>query len=173
MSPAAFWRQPCRRYRNFQIAFTVLTLNFALPAIGYTFAPQAALDQFLTVNRLLGGIAYTFPEAGSRVWRYLAAANVMTLGFMCLWLQLDLRRHYAVLVPLTFMKAYAAACWWVGWLQAPGYRFFLAAAVLDTLTCVAFVYFARGAHVAIAAVADERLIPKPAAASRGLLERTA
>ncbi len=164
MSPAAFWRQPCRRYRNFQIAFAILTLNFALPALSYTFSPQAAMDQFLQINRLLGGSTYAFPEAASHVWRYLAAANVMTPGFMCFLLQLDLRRHHAVLVPLVFMKAYAAACWWVGWLQNPGWRFFLAAAVLDSVTCAAFLHFARGAHAAIATVPDGQLVPRPLSA---------
>lgn len=167
MSLARFWQQPCRRYRNFQIVFTILTLNFVIPAFGYTFTPQSAMDQFLAINRLMGGLPYTFPEAQSHVWRYLAAANVMTLGFMCLLLQLDLRRFYAVLVPLTFMKTYAAACWWVGWIQSPGYRFFLGAAVLDTVTAAAFVYFARSAHAQIAGRPDAELVPAPWGAAKG------
>jgi hypothetical protein len=158
---AAFWRQPCRRYRDFQLVFTVLTLNFVVPALVYTFAPRAAVEQFMTVNRLLGGDAYDFPEAASRLWRYLGAANVMTLGLMCLLLQLDLRRFYSVLVPLTFMKAYAAACWLSGWVQAPGYRLFLAAAVLDTLTSAAFIYFARSAYREITRAGAPRPIPSP------------
>ena len=167
MSLLSFWQQPCRRYRNFQIMFAVLALNFLLPALVYTFAPEAAVDQFLSVNRLLGGADYRFPEAASRVWRYLGAANVMTLGFMCVLLAVNLRRFYPVLVPLTFMKAYAAACWLSGWLQAPGYRFFLAAAVLDTVTSAAFVYFARGAHAEIAGRRDDELTPRPWSAVRG------
>ncbi len=158
---ARFWRQPCRRYRAFQIAFTVLTLNFVVPAISYTFAPHVAMQQFLDVNRVLGGADYTFPEAASRVWRYLAAANVMTLGFMCLLLQLNLRRFYAVLVPLTFMKGYATACWLVGWLLAPGFRFFLAAAILDGVTSCAFVFFARRARAEIDGRRDDELVPRP------------
>jgi hypothetical protein len=161
MSLATFWRQPGRRYRNFQIVFTILTLNFVVPAFVYTFAPQAAVDQFLSVNRLLGGAAYDFPEAASRVWRYLGAANVMTLGLMCLLLQLDLERFYPVLVPLTFMNAYAAARWLSGWLQAPGYRFFLAAALLDAVTSAAFVYFARTARAEIARAPALPLVPPP------------
>jgi hypothetical protein len=157
----AFWAQPCRRYRNFQIVFTVLTLNFVIPATIYTAAPEVALGQFLELNALLGGSAYNYPEAGSRVWRYLAAANVMTLGLSCLLLQLDLRRLYAVLYPLTFMKFYAAACWLVGWIHAPGYRFFLAAAILDFVTCAAFVGFATGAKREIDAHPDRPLVPRP------------
>ena len=156
-----FFRQPCRRYRNFQIVFTILTLNFVLPALSYTFQPDVAMDQFLQVNAILGGSAYTFPEASSRVWRYLAAANVMTLGFCCLLLQLDLRRFFAVLVPLTFMKGYATLCWLVGWLYAPEYRFFLAAAVLDLVTCGAFVWFATRAKAEIDQREAAELIPRP------------
>jgi hypothetical protein len=156
-----FWWQPCRRYRNFQLVFALLSANFIFPAVTYTVAPEVAVDQFLTVNRLLGGAPYLFPEAASRVWRYLGAANVMTLGLMCLLLQLDLRRFRAVLVPLTFMKAYAALLWWAGWLAAPQYRFFLAAAVLDTITSAAFLYFGGGAARAIAGHSDAELVPRP------------
>lgn len=154
-----FFGQRCRRYRNFQLVFTVLTLNFTLPALSYTFAPQVAIDQFLDINELLGGSPYLVAEAESHVWRYLAAANVMTLGLCCLLLQVNLRRFYAVLVPLTFMKGYATACWLVGWLLNPGYRFFLAAAVLDGVTCVAFVWFARRAKAEIDQHPDAPLVP--------------
>ncbi len=157
----AFWSQPSRAYRDFQIAFTILTLNFVIPAFGYSFAPASAMESFLAVNRWLGGAPYDFPEASSRVWRYLAAANVMTLGFMCLLLQVNLRRFGAVVVPLTFMKAYAALSWWVGWALAPGLRFFLAAAVLDTVTCAAFVFFSGRAARDIAGRADAELVPRP------------
>jgi hypothetical protein len=163
---AAFWRQPCKRYRNFQIVFTILTLNFVLPAFSYTFSPQTAMDQFLQINTFLGGADYTFPEAASRVWRYLAAANVMTLGLCCLLLQLDLRRLYAVLIPLTFMKGYATVCWAVGWLLAPQFRFFLAAAILDLVTSCAFVWFASRARREIEGRSPDELVPKPFGALR-------
>lgn len=166
MNPIAFWRQPCKRYRNFQIVFTIFTLNFVLPAFSYTFWPQAAMDQFLQINSILGGAEYTFPESASRVWRYLAAANVMTLGLCCLLLQLDLKRLYAVLIPLTFMKAYATACWAVGWVLAPQYRFFLAAAILDLVTSCAFVWFASRARREIEDRPLEDLVPRPLEARR-------
>ena len=160
MSFGAFFRQPCRRYRNFQIVFAILALNFIVPAFVYTFAPHAAINQFLALNARLGGAAYEFPEAASRVWRYLGAANVMTLGFMCFLLLLDLKRFFPVLIPLTFMKAYAAACWLSGWLQTPGYRFFLAAALLDAVTSAAFVYFAARAHGEIERADPATLVPR-------------
>jgi hypothetical protein len=160
LSVSAFWNQPAPAWRNFHLVFTVLSLNFLIPAAIYTVAPQVAIDQFLQINDLLGGDAYTFPEAQSRVWRYLGAANVMTLGLMCALLQYDLRRFFPVLVPLTFMKAYAAACWLIGWLDDPGARFFLAAAVLDFVTSGAFVFFATRARRAL--LAGAAVVPRPA-----------
>jgi hypothetical protein len=163
---AAFWRQPCRRYRNFQIVFALLTLNFVIPAFSYSFSPQTAMNQFLQVNSVMGGTEYDFPEAESRVWRYLAAADVMTLGFCCLLLQLDLRRNFAVLVPLTFMKGYATLSWAGGWIAAPQYRFFLAAALLDLVTCTAFLWFAIRARREIEGRDDSTLVPRPLGARR-------
>src|SRR5687767_491616 len=104
----AFWRQPCRAYRNFQIAFTILTLNFAIPAVSYALTPDTAMKQWVEINDVLGGAPYLFPEAESRVWRYLGAANVMTLGLMCFLLQWNLRRYRPVLLPLAFLKGYNA-----------------------------------------------------------------
>ena len=160
----AFLGQPCRRYRDFQVAYTLLTLNFVIPALSYTFQPDVAVASFLDLNALLGGTPYTFPEAGSRLWRYLGAANVMTLGFSCFLLQLDLRRFYAVLVPLTFMKAYAATCWLFGWFVDPGARVFLAAALFDFATCAAFVFFAVRARREMDARPDAPLVPRPLSA---------
>ena len=163
MPLARFWTQECRRYRWFQLVFTALTLNFVLPAFSYSFAPDAAVAQFLQVNRALGGAPYPFDEAHSHLWRYLGAANVMTLGLCCLLLQLDLRRFYPVLVPLTFMKLYAATSWLAGFLFAPGVPVFLAAAVLDYATSFAFVFFAARAHAEIAGKVDGALVPSPGA----------
>lgn len=133
-------------YRQFQVVFTILTLNFAIPTLSYIFAPQVAHDQFVLLNAMLGGAQYTFPEYGSAFWRYLGAANVATLAFMCALLQWDLRRFFPVLVPLTFMKALAATLWLAGFLQNPEWPAFLAAALLDYVTSAAFVFFATRAH---------------------------
>ena len=158
---ATFWREQPAAYRNFQMVFTLLSLNFLIPAATYSFAPEVAIEQFLLVNKILGGEPYLFDEASSRVWRYLGAANVMTLGLMCVLLQLNLRTFFPVLVPLTFMKMYAAVSWLVGWWYDPGARFFLAAAILDFVTSAAFVYFAGTARRAIAEVDDRELVPSP------------
>jgi hypothetical protein len=143
------------------VVFTVLTLNFVIPALTYTYSPQTAMDQFLQINGALGGAEYLFHEAGSRVWRYLAAANVMTLGLCCLLLQLDLRRLFVVLIPLTFMKAYATVCWLGGWIVSPQYMFFLAAAVLDFVTCCAFLWFSIRAKKEIETCDPSTLVPRP------------
>ena len=161
-----FFRQPCGAYRNFQIVFTLLTLNFVIPAISYALAPQIAADQFRQINALLGGSSYDFPEAASRLWRYLGAANVMTLGLMCFLLQWDLRKYRVILLPLFFLKSYNATLYLFGYFGAPQYPAFLAVAIFDYITSWAFWFFSTRAHRAIQEVEDEQLIPRPAS-SRG------
>jgi hypothetical protein len=156
-----FWKQPSAKYRNFQLAFTVLTLNFAIPTLSYVFAPEVTQEQFAALNEFLGGAPYTFPEAQSRFWRYLGAANVATLAFMCALLQWDLRRKFAVLTPLVFMKATAATLWLAGFIATPEYPAFLAAAILDYVTSGAFVFFAVRARRDIEDLDDDDLSPSP------------
>lgn len=157
----SFFTQPSKAYRNFQIVFTILTLNFAIPTISYIFFPEMAHEQFLQMNAMLGGEAYPVDEAQSHFWRYLGAANVATLAFMCFLLQYNLRAFKPVLIPLTFMKSLAATLWLVGWIQHPEWRAFLGAAVLDYVTSAAFVYFALRAHSDIQKRSDEELVPRP------------
>lgn len=157
----AFLGQKNRAYRDFQIVFTVLTLNFALPAMSYVVAPQMATRTISQVGEMLGGGPYTFPEEGSRLWRFLGAANVMTLALMCFLLQWNLRRYYATLLPLTFLKAYNASLFLADYLVGSHYPAFLAVAILDFVTSAAFVFFARRAHRAIADVPDADLVPRP------------
>lgn len=156
-----FLRQPSGRYRNFQIVFTILTLNFAIPTLTYIFAPQLAQEQFAALNLLLGGEPYTFPEAQSRFWRYLGAANVATLALMCGLLQWNLRRFFPVLLPLTFMKSLAASLWLAGFVATPEFPAFLAAALLDFASSAAFVWFAWRAHSDIEDLSDDELWPRP------------
>ena len=156
-----FWSQPSGNYRNFQLVFTVLTLNFAIPSVIYIVAPELAHQQFVDMNASLGGGAYVFPEYASSFWRYLGAANVATLALMCFLLQLNLRRWYAVLLPLTFMKSLAATLWLAGWFQTPEYPAFLAAAILDYASSFAFVFFARRARLDLKELSDNELVPSP------------
>ncbi len=156
-----FLNQPSRSYRNFQIVFTVLTLNFAIPTISYIFFPEIAHEQFMQLNEWLGGSTYPIDEAQSHFWRYLGAANVATLAFMCFLLQWNLRVFLPVVIPLTFMKMLAATLWAVGWAQNPEWHAFLAAAVLDYVTSAAFIYFALRAHDDIRGREDSELVPAP------------
>jgi hypothetical protein len=157
---SAFLHQRARAYRNFQLVFTLLSLNFLLPATVYILAPHQALHQLDQVNQLLGGGPYSHVEADSHLWRYLGAANVMTLGFMCVLLQVNLRRFFPVLVPLTFMKSLAATLWLAGFFAEPSTPVFLAAAVLDYVTSGAFVFFSVRAHREIASIPDGDLVPR-------------
>jgi len=156
-----FWRQPSPAYRNFQMVFTILTLNFVLPALSYVVAPAIVGEQFSQVNALLGGDPYLFPEAESRLWRYLGAANVMSLGLMCFLLQLNLRRFQAVLWPLVFLKGYNAFLFLGGFVGTPQYPGFLAVAVLDLATAGLFLLFGLSALRQIRGVSDEDLVPRP------------
>jgi hypothetical protein len=141
-----FFGQRNRRYRDFQIVFTILTLNFIVPAISYSVAPEAASLQLERVAGLLGDHASFGIEAQSRVWRHLGAANVMTLGIMCLLMQIDLRKYFVLLAPLTFLKAYNATLFLVDGLFFSGLKTLLAIAAFDYLTSAAFVFFSIRAH---------------------------
>ena len=156
-----FLNQPSAKYRDFQVVYAILTLNFALPSIGYIFFPEATHEQFVALNAMLGGAPYTFAEAQSSFWRFLGAANVATLAFMCAMLQWNLRRNFVVLVPLTFMKTLAATLWLAGFIDAPHYPAFLAAAVLDYVTSAMFVFFAIRARRDIDDLPDDDLVPRP------------
>jgi hypothetical protein len=156
-----FFTQPARRYRNFQLAFTVLTLNFFIPALVYTFAPLVAHEQFNQLNLLLGGYPYYFPEDQSIFYRVLGSANVFALAFMCAFLQWNLRKHIIVLVPLVFLKMTAATIWLIAYIQRPLLPASLGACVLDAVTSALFVFFAVRAYREIQDVPDEELVPKP------------
>lgn len=158
---ATFFNQPSAAYRNFQVVFTILTLNFAIPCLGYLFAPQDVMVQFSALNQFLGGPAYNQPETQSYFWRFLGTANVMALAFMCAMLQSNVRRFQVVVIPLTFLKSTAATLWLVGFLNHPEFRAFLAAAILDYVTSVLFVVFVNSAARSIAALPDDQLVPRP------------
>jgi hypothetical protein len=162
-----FFTQPNKKYRNFQIIFTILTLNFAIPSLSYAFAPHIAIDQFAQLNANLGGTQYNAEfEMNSRFWYFLGTANVMTLAFMCFLLQYNLRRFFPVLIPLTFMKAMAATLWLSGFIRAPEYPGCMAAAILDYVTSAAFVYFSVTALRQIADQPDDVLVPMPRGAAK-------
>jgi hypothetical protein len=162
-------------YRQFRIVYAVLALNFIIPAISYIAAPEMTEKTLDQVNRALGGGPYPFVESG-QVWHMLAVGNVMTLGFMCTILFVDLRRFYPALPALVFLKAFSAVYSAVigTRLASPAFH---AIAVLDGTTTLAMIFFAVRAHNALAIeetlVAVERagIVPKtpgPAQIQRGI-----
>ncbi|RME88357.1 MAG: hypothetical protein D6767_10345 [Candidatus Hydrogenedentota bacterium] len=135
-----------KAYRHFQIIYTILTLNFFIPAISYSFFPEVALKQFSQISVLLGAGPFDYShELASRIWRYLGSANVMTLGFMCLLLQLNLKKFYPILIPLVFLKAYNATLFLLDFFSS-AHVAFLAVALFDYLTSWAFIFFAKRAY---------------------------
>ena len=85
----------------------------------------------------------------------------MTLGFICLLLQVNIRRWYPALLPLMFLKScsvFAAA--YVGLFQYQ-HPFFIVPVVLDSLTVAAMGFFASRAHRQIRDRSDAELVPRP------------
>ena len=156
----AFFQQPVREYRNFQLVYTLLTLNFFTPAAVYLFAPEAAYAALDMLCSMLGWSSMSGAERTSEFWRFLGFSNVFSLGFMCLLLQVNLRRWYPVLVPLLVLKggSVVGAAWL--FFAGSGHPFFALAVVFDGLTMAVMVVFARAAHRALPPT-DHGLIPPP------------
>ncbi len=154
-----FLTQPNGAYRNFQLVFTVLTLNFVIPSISYLVAPEAALKSVHQLSDLFG-VPYTACEDG-HFWRFLAFSDVATLGFICLLLQLNIRRWYPALLPLMFLKSCSVfASAYVGLFQYQ-HPFFICPVVLDSVTVAAMGFFASRAHRQIRGRPDGELVPRP------------
>lgn len=82
------------------------------------------------------------------LWRVLGIANVATLGFCCVLLQVNLRRYFAVLLPLLFLKSMASVGFLVAYASEP-HPSYLAACLFDALTVAAMWFFATRAHRAL------------------------
>lgn len=135
---------------GFRLAYIYLTLGFLFPSLAYLCAPGTALAQFDALGVWLGGGHYAF-WAGEQgyVWRVLAAANVMTLAFMCGLILFDIRRFYPVLYPLVFMKSTTALAYLWIFLFAYHYPAFLAVALYDGFCLFLMIYFAGRAQRAL------------------------
>ncbi len=157
----SFFGQPNKRYLTFQLVFGFLTLQFAIPAVSYVVAPQIAIDQLSDIGELLGGGRYLVPEAHSRIWRFLGAANVMTLALMCGLMQVNLRRWIAALPILMFLKGYNASLFLLDFLFGSAYVAFGVVAFWDFLNCWMFWFFARRAYEEIKDKPDAELVPRP------------
>ncbi len=130
--------------RAFHIVYTILALNFLIPAVLYAAAPDTALSLFIQTGDFFG-VAYPYTE-DSGLWRILACANVFTLAFVCVLLQIDLLRFWAALYPLVFLKSMAALGFAVAWLTGGQYPGYLAAFLLDAVTAAAMIFFAAKAR---------------------------
>jgi len=140
----SFWTQPTRRYRNFQIVYTAVTANFAIPAVSYYADPAGTIQRAERIGRALGGGPLPSSEE-SDIWWVLGAGNVATLAFMCAALQYDLRRYRPVLGPLVFLKM-CSALGYAYVFKRTRHPFFLAASLLDLVTSAVMWWFASRAH---------------------------
>lgn len=154
-----FLSQPNTDYRNFQLVYGFLAVHFIVPGLGYLIHPDAAVAGFTRLGSLMGGEYYPLYEV-SYLWRILAGTNVLCLGFMCVMLQLDVKRHWPVLYPLVFMKGATALIFLLVYLFSLRYPAFLAITLWDGLNCVAFIFFGvRGLHAAMEG--ESLLVPRP------------
>jgi hypothetical protein len=155
-----FLTQPIAAYRDFQLVFAVLTVNFFVPAVAYLFAPDLAYGELDRLCALLGWDLFTAAERGSEFWRFLGFSNVFTLGFMCLLLLLNLRRWHPVLLPLLVLKGASVVGAAHLFLFGSGHPFFALAVGFDGITMAAIFVFATRAHRALPA-GDVGLVPAP------------
>lgn len=139
-----FWNQPTRRYRNFQLVYTAITLNFAVPAATYYLDPDATIARAERIGRLLGGGDLPASE-DSKIWWVLGAGNVATLAFMCATLQKDLRRYRPLLGSLVFLKL-CSAMGYANVFRQSRHPFFAGASGLDLVTAAAMWFFAKRAY---------------------------
>jgi hypothetical protein len=154
----AFLRQPVAPYRDFQIAYGVLAANFLVPAATYLVDARGTAARVDALSRALGEVGWPSPE-DSVLWHALGVSDVFTLGFLCVWLMLDLRRHIAALPALVVLKALTAAQFLAAFAR-DGHALFLGIGLFDAATTMAFVLFAVRAWRALPD-ADDALIPRP------------
>lgn len=124
------------------MVYTILAINFIIPTLIYIFAPDYAVARFAALGTAFG-VPYTHTE-DSVLWRVLAIANVATLGFVCVFAQVDIRKHWPALYPLWFLKSMAVLGFLVAYAIEP-FPGYLGAALLDGVTVTLMVVFARGA----------------------------
>jgi hypothetical protein len=157
---ARFWNQENRTYRNMQIVFTLLTLNFIIPSLSYFFAPRVAYQSFLAIGRAMGAGEYPFPEEG-HLWRVLAFGNVFTLGTLTFLMQWNLRKWHVLVPVFTVLKSCSALGYLYVWLVELPYPVFLGVFFFDSLAVFLVVWFGGSAYRSLGppGPADQRLVP--------------
>lgn len=143
--------------RAFHVVYTALALNFILPVIVYIFDPAQAVSSFAQIGDVFGGVPYPHSE-DSMLWRVLGIANVATLGFCCVLLQVNLRKYFVVLIPLCFLKSMASLGFLIAFFFEP-HPAYLAAFLFDALTVGAMWFFATRAHRVLSPRHPEPLQP--------------
>ena len=131
--------------KAFQVVYTILTLNFIVPAIAYCFAPEQAAETYYTLGSYIGMEATQPWSEESRFWLILGIGNVATLGFLCFLMLRDLRANYNMLLPLCFLKGCSILGFLIAWF-IHGHPSFLIGVVFDSLTIFCMIYFARNAY---------------------------
>jgi hypothetical protein len=122
----------------FRLVYAGFAVGFALNALSHAFTPGASLELW---HALGGGPA----EHGEdeTFWRILAFGNVATLAFCCALLLADLRRFWAALYPLLFMKGVTFLAFGIAYAVQP-YRAFLLAFLVDAPTFGLLLWLALG-----------------------------
>ncbi|MBL8913496.1 MAG: hypothetical protein JNM17_22545 [Archangium sp.] len=138
--------------------FAFLAVQFIVPAISYLATPDTAIASLDAINRMLGGGAYVVTESRGHVWHMLAVGNVMTLGFMCALLAIDLRRFLPILPSLAFLKAFSALSS-LGLALAGHPPLFFAVFALDGITTVAMIVAGVTAKRALRRADGELVLP--------------
>jgi hypothetical protein len=134
-------------------------MHFLIPSFTYAFNPQGAIGQLKWLGDLLGAGPYPFSEDGF-AWRVLGAGNVFTLAFMCFLIESNVRRFYAVLVPLCVLKGYSSIGFLIAYLFAYPYPPFLGIFVWDGVNVLMFLYFAHTAYWSLEEWGEESAVPR-------------
>jgi len=132
-------------YKAFRVVYTILTLNFILPAIYYCFDPSGAASTYYELAGLVGSDAGQPWSEESRFWLIMGIGNVATLGFICFLMLRDLRANFNMLLPLCFLKGCSILGFLVAFV-AHGHPSFLIGVLFDLATLFCMIYFARGAY---------------------------
>jgi len=160
-----FWRQPSTHYRNFQVVAPLAATQFFAPAAVCLVVPEFALEQYAAMNEWLGGAAPGVAGAFFEPFRLLAVADMAVLGFLCVWLQRDLRNGSGALAPFVALQFGGAALLGGGSVVGSGGPAMGVVALYDLVVCAAFVLFAVLARADIHRLSDAALYPEPVGAS--------
>jgi hypothetical protein len=131
--------------RAFRVVYSLLTLNFILPALYYCFDHEGAAATYYKLASIVGSEAGQPWSEDSRFWLIMGIGNVATLGFLCFLMLKDLKANYNMLLPLCFLKGCSIVGFFVAWV-IHGHPSFLIGVLFDAVTLFCMIFFARGAY---------------------------